>query len=109
MHFGRNHGCVGPYLAALHTSTRVQNSVEVVDLARGMSSNSRGKFKPELSRWYHSSRVAIISRARFTCSMNILGGIFYGVRTHCGVRMAYHTWYLEAGITYVSILSTFTF
>ena len=51
----------------------------------------------------------VIPRARFTCSMNILGGIFYGVRTHCGIRMAYHTWYLEAGIMYVSILSTFTF
>ena len=57
MHFGRDHGCVGPYLAALHAFTRDQNSVEVVDLARDMSSNSRGKFKPELE--FHAGTTAL--------------------------------------------------
>ena len=37
MDFGRERGCVGPYLAAPPTSTRVQNSVEFVELARDMS------------------------------------------------------------------------
>ena len=105
MDFGRERGCVDPILAALHTSARVQNRVEFVELARDMSSNCTGKIQARsgISRWYHSFQAVVPPRARFTCSMNISAGIFDCVRTHCGVRMAYHTWYLGAGITYVSI------
>ena len=39
MNFGLERGCGGPYLAAPPTSARVQNRVEFVELARGMSSN----------------------------------------------------------------------
>ena len=107
----RERGCVGPYLAALHASARVQNRVEFVELARDMSSNCTGEdqARTRISRWYHSFQAVVPPRARFTCSMNISAGIFDCARTHCGVRMAYHTWYLGAGITYVSIISTFIF
>ena len=43
MDFGRERGCVGSYLAALHTSARVQNRVDFVELARDMSSNCTGE------------------------------------------------------------------
>ena len=43
MDFGRERGCVDPILAALHTSARVQNRVEFVELARDMSSNGKGE------------------------------------------------------------------
>ena len=43
MDFGLERGCGGPYLAALHTSSRVQNCVEFVELARDMSSNCTGE------------------------------------------------------------------
>ena len=58
---------------------------------------------------YRNFQAVVPPRARFTFSMNILAGIFDCVRTHCGVRVAFHTWYLGAGITYVSIWSTFMF
>ena len=55
MDFGRERGCVGPYLAALHTSARVQNLVEFVELARDMSSHCTGEVQARtgISRWYH--------------------------------------------------------
>ena len=106
MDFGRERGCVDPILAALHTSARVQNRVEFVELARDMSSNCTGEVQARTgsSRWYHSFQAVVPPRARFTCSMNILliAGIFDCVRTHFGGRMAYHIWYLGAGITYSS-------
>ena len=37
--FGRERGCVSPYLATLHTPARVQTRVEFVGLACDMSSN----------------------------------------------------------------------
>ena len=100
MDFGRGRGCGGPYLAALHNSARVQKRVEFVELARDMSSNCTGEVQARtgISRLYHS---LVPPRTRFTCSMNILAGIFDCVRTHCDGLMAYHTWYLGAGITYV--------
>ena len=103
--FGREGGCVGPDLEAPPTSARVQNRVEFVELARDMSSNCTGEVQARrgVSCWYHSFRAVVPPRARFTFSMNILAGIFDCVRTHCGVRVAFHTWYLGAGITYVSI------
>ena len=105
MDFGRERGCVGPYLAALHTSAHVQNRVDFVELARDMSSNCTGEVQARtgISRWYRSFQAVVPPRARFTFSMNILAGIFDCARTHCGVRVAYHTWYLGAGITYVSL------
>ena len=106
MDFGRERDCVGAYLAALHTSARVQNRVEFVELARDMSSNCTGEVQARTgsSRWYHSFQAVVPPRTRFTCSIDILAGIFDCVRTHCGVRMAYHTWYLVAGITLLLLL-----
>ena len=45
--------------------------------------------------------LPLLNRSRY-CSMNISAGIFDCARTHCGVRMAYHAWFLGTGITYVS-------
>ena len=103
MDFGRERGCRGPYFAAPPTSDRVQNRVEFVELVRDMSSNCTEEVqaRTRISRWYHSFQAVVPPRARFTCSMNLPAGIFEDVRTHCDVRMAYHTRYLGAGITYV--------
>ena len=109
MDFGREGGCGVPYLAAPPTSARVQNSVKFVELARDMPSNCTGEVQARISRWYHSFQSVAPLRARLTCSMNSSAGIFDCVRTHCGVRRAYHAWHLGASITYVSILSTFIF
>ena len=73
--FGRERGCVAPYLAALHTSARVQNRVEFVELARDMSSSliARRKFKPELiSRWYKLSGCGTSSyHALYNCQVHL--------------------------------------
>ena len=63
MDFGRERGCVGPCLAALHTSTRVQNRVEFVDLARDVSSNCTGEVqaRTRTSPWYHSFQAGTTS------------------------------------------------
>ena len=100
MDFGCGRGCGGPYLAAPPNSARVQNSVEFVEHARDMSSNGTGEVQAitGISRWYHRLQAVAPPRARFTCSMNIPAGIFNCVRIHCGVRVAYHTWELGAGI-----------
>ena len=105
MDFGREGGCGVPYLAAPPTSARVQNSVKFVELARDMPSNCTGEVQARISRWYHSFQSVAPLRARLTCSMNSSAGIFDCVRTHCGVRMAYHTWYLGAGITYQACIN----
>ena len=108
MDFGREGGCGGSYLAAPPTSARVQNRVEFVELARDMSSNCTGDVQAGtgISRWCQLSGCGT-SSYHVTCSMNISTGICDCVRTHCGVRMAYHTWYMGTGITYVWILWTF--
>ena len=105
MDFGREGGCGGPYLAAPPTSARVQNRVEFVELARDMSSNCTGDVQAGtgISRWCQLSGCGT-SSYHVTCSMNISTGICDCVRTHCGVRMAYHTWYLGAGITLLLLL-----
>ena len=84
MDFGRERDCVGAYLAALHTSARVQNRVEFVELARDMSSNCTGEVQARTgsSRWYHSFQAVVPPRVRITCTMSILVGIFDYVRTH---------------------------
>ena len=48
MNFGREGGCVGPYLAAPPTSARVQNGVELVDLACDMFSNCTGEVQARI-------------------------------------------------------------
>ena len=71
-------GYVGPYLAAHHTFAHVLNRVEFVQLARDMSSNGTGEDQARtgISRWYHSFQAVVPSRAKFTCSVNILTGVF---------------------------------
>ena len=105
MDFGRERGCGGPYFAAPPTSARVLNRVEFVELAREMLSNCAGEVQVRtgISRGYHSFQAVVPPSARFTCSMNISAGIFDFIHTHGCVRTAYHTWYLGADITYVSI------
>ena len=76
--FRRGRGYVGPYLAAHHTFAHVLNRVEFVQLARDMSSNGTGEDQARtgISRWYHSFQAVVPSRAKFTCSVNILTGVF---------------------------------
>ena len=60
MNFGRERGCGGPYLCAPHTSARIQNRVEFVDLARDMPSNCTGEVQAGtgISR-YHSFHAVV--------------------------------------------------
>ena len=75
MDFGRELGSVGPYSAALHTSARVKNRVEFVELARDIPSSFTGEVQARtttgISRWYHSFQAVVAPRARFTCNINI--------------------------------------
>ena len=68
--FGRERGCVGPYLAAL------LNRVEFVEFARDMFSNCTREVlrvaRTGISRWYHSCQAVVPPRARLTRGMNIL-------------------------------------
>ena len=57
-------------------------------------------FRYRLCMYEYIGYVEVCRGARFTCSigMNISAGIRECVRTLCGVRMAYHNWYLGAYI-----------
>ena len=76
MYFSREHGCVDPYLAALHTSALVQNRVNSSRLLVKAHQIARWKFRPELEFHAVTSFQAVVPActahyisARFTCSI----------------------------------------
>ena len=61
MDFGRERGCVGPYLAVPPTFARVQSRFQFVELARDMSSHCTGEVRARTGIQAGSSFQAVVA------------------------------------------------
>ena len=79
MYFSREHGCVDPYLAALHTSSLVQYRVWFVEVAREISSNCTVEVQAgtRISRCHELSGCGTsLYRALYKCQVHLQHSIY---------------------------------